>query len=93
KGRTLGEIKNYDKGIRLHANGNVVYDLGEHNYDNFEVKVGVDMNLQAQDKSSITFKIVGDGKTLGTTKVLKHADDLHYIKVPVKGVKQLRLEV
>ena len=93
KGRTLGEIKDYDKGVRIHANGDIVYDLGEHNYDNFEVKVGVDMNLQAQDKSSITFKIVGDGKTLGTTRVLKHADDLQYIKVPVKGVKQLRLEV
>ena len=93
KGRTLGEVKNYEKGIRLHANGNVVYDLGEHNYDNFEVKVGVDMNLAPQDNSSITFKIVGDGKTLATTKVLKHADNMQYINVPVKGVKQLRLEV
>ncbi|MDU1540504.1 MAG: NPCBM/NEW2 domain-containing protein [Paeniclostridium sordellii] len=93
KGRTLGEIKNYDKGIRLHANGNVVYDLGEHNYDNFEVKVGVDMNIEAQNNSSITFKIVGDGKTLATTKVLKHADNMQYINVPVKGVKELRLEV
>ncbi|MDB8789110.1 NPCBM/NEW2 domain-containing protein [Romboutsia sp. 1001216sp1] len=93
KGRTLGEIKDYDKGIRLHANGNVVYDLGEHNYDNFEVKVGVDMNLEAQNNSSITFKIVGDGKTLATTKVLKHEDNMQYINVPVKGVKELRLEV
>lgn len=93
KGRTLGEIKNYDKGIRLHANGNVVYDLGEHNYDNFEVKVGVDMNIEAQNNSSITFKIVGDGKTLATTKVLKHADNMQYINVPIKGVKELRLEV
>ena len=93
KGRTLGKVKNYDKGIRLHANGNVVYDLGEHNYDNFEVKVGVDMNLQAQGSSSITFKVVGDGETLATTKVLKHADNMQYINVPVKGVKELRLEV
>ena len=93
KGRTLGEIKDYNKGVRIHANGNLVYDLGEHNYDNFEVKVGVDMNIPSQTNSSITFKIVGDGKTLGTTKVLKHADNLQYIKVPVKGVKELRLEV
>lgn len=93
KGRTLGDIKNYDKGIRIHANGNLVYDLGEHNYDNFEVKVGVDMNVVQQNNSSITFKIVGDGKTLATTKVMKYDDNLQYIKVPVKGVKQLRLEV
>ena len=93
KGRTFGKIKNYDKGIRLHANGNVVYNLGEHNYDNFEVKVGVDMNLQAQNDSSITFKVIGDGKTLATTKVIKHADDMVYINVPIKGVEELRLEV
>ncbi len=93
KGRTLGEIKDYEKGIRVHANGYVVYDLGEHNYDNFEVKVGVDMNLEAQDRSSITFKVIGDGQTLATTKVLKHEDNMQYINVPIKGVKELRIEV
>ena len=60
---------------------------------NFEVKVGVDMNLQAQNDSSITFKVIGDGKTLATTKVIKHADDMVYINVPIKGVEELRLEV
>ena len=93
KGRTLGKIKDYDKGIRVHANGYVVYDLGEHNYDNFEVKVGVDMNLEAQNYSSITFKVIGDGETLATTKVLKHVDNMQYINVPIKGVKELRIEV
>ncbi|MEG2868713.1 MAG: NPCBM/NEW2 domain-containing protein [Terrisporobacter sp.] len=93
KGRTLGEPKNYDKGIGIHANGNVVYDLGENNYDNFEVKVGVDMNIAPQNNSSISFKIIGDGKTLATTKVLKHEDDLAYINVPIKGVKELKIEV
>ena len=93
KGRALGEIKEYDKGIRLHANGKVVYNLGDHNYDNFEVKVGVDMNVSAQNKSSITFKVIGDGKTLATTPVLKYNDNMQYINVPVKGVKQLVIEV
>ena len=93
KGRTLGEVKDYTKGIRVHANGNVVYDLGEHNYDNFEVKIGVDMNIPAQDNSSITFKVVGDGNTLATTKVLKHADNMQYINVPIKGVKELKIEI
>lgn len=93
KGRTLGEPKNYDKGIGIHANGNVVYDLAEYNYDNFEAKVGVDMNIAPQNNSSISFKIIGDGKTLATTKVLKHQDDLAYINVPIKGVKDLKIEV
>ncbi|MCI6668747.1 MAG: NPCBM/NEW2 domain-containing protein [Romboutsia timonensis] len=93
KGRLLGEIKEFDKGIRIHANGNVVYDLGEHNYDNLELMVGVDMNMEAQNNSSITFKVIGDGKTLATTKVLKHADDLQYINVPISGVRELKIEV
>ena len=93
KGRALGEPKNYEKGISIHANGKVIYDLGEHNYDNFEVKVGVDMNIEPQNNSSISFKIIGDGKTLATTRVLKHEDDLQYIKVPIKGVKELKIEV
>ena len=85
--------KDFGKGIRVHANGEVVYDLGEHNYDNFEVKVGVDMNMTPQENSSITFKVVGDGETLATTKVLKHADNMQYINVPIKGVKELKIEV
>lgn len=93
KGRELGEIKDYAKGIRIHANGEVVYDLGEHNYDTLELKVGVAMNIAAQNNSSITFKVVGDGKTLATTNVIKHDDSLKYIKVPVKGVKELKIEV
>ncbi|WP_330615547.1 NPCBM/NEW2 domain-containing protein [Romboutsia sp. 1001713B170131_170501_G6] len=93
KGRTLGNIKDYDKGIRLHANGEVVYDLGEHNYETFEAKVGVDMNVHAQNDSSVTFKVIGDGKTLATTKVLKHGDNMQYIKVPIKDVKELRIEL
>ena len=51
------------------------------------------MNLIAQDRSSITFKVVGDGQTLATTKVLKHEDNMQYINVPIKGVKELRIEV
>ena len=93
KGRTLGEIKDYDKGIRVHANGKVVYDLGEHNYDYLELRVGVDMNVKQQKDSSVTFKVVGDDKTLATTKVLRYEDDLEYIKVPVKDVKKLTIEV
>ena len=93
KGRTLGDIRDYEKGIRLHANGNVVYDLGEHNYDFFEVKVGVDMNIAPHVGPSVSFKVIGDGETLATTKVLRHEDDMVYLNVPIKGVKELRLEV
>ena len=51
------------------------------------------MNIEAQNSSSIAFKIIADGKTLATTNVLKHADDMVYVNVPVKGVEQLVIEV
>ena len=93
KGNSLGEVKNYDKGFRIHAVGNAVYNLGEHNYDELEVKVGADMNVRAQNDTSVSFKIIGDGKVLASSSVLTREDDLEYIKVPIKGVKELRLEV
>ena len=92
KGNSLGEVKSFDKGFRMHAVGKAVYNLGEHNYDELEVKVGVDMNVPAQNSSSVSFRIVGDGETLATSEVLTREDNLQYIKVPIKGVNELVLE-
>ncbi|MGL4774569.1 MAG: NPCBM/NEW2 domain-containing protein, partial [Clostridium sp.] len=93
KGRVNGGIKEFEKGFYIHANGNIVYDLSGLDYDNFEALVGVDMNIAAQNNSSITFKIFGDGVELASTKVIKHADDMVHINVPVKGVKELKIEI
>ena len=93
KGRVNGDIKTFDKGFGIHANGKIVYDLSDKNYDNFEALLGVDMGIQENNNSSITFKIVGDGKTLATTNVLKYSDNMVSINVPVKGVKELVIEV
>ena len=51
------------------------------------------MSIPEQGNSSITFKVTGDGKTLATTSVMKHADNLKYIKVPVKDVDEIKIEV
>ena len=93
KGRHLGEPKTFDKGLATHANGVITYNLGEHDYDYLEMRVGVDMSIPEQGNSSITFKVTGDGKTLATTSVMKHADNLKYIKVPVKDVDEIKIEV
>ncbi|GAA0864714.1 NPCBM/NEW2 domain-containing protein [Paraclostridium tenue] len=93
KGRVNGEIKDFDKGFGIHANGKITYDLSDKEYDNFEALLGVDMGITAQNNSSITFKVVGDGKTLATTKVLKHEDNMISINVPVKGIDELVIEV
>ncbi|MDU2491755.1 MAG: NPCBM/NEW2 domain-containing protein [Clostridium celatum] len=93
KGRVNGEIKTFDKGIGIHANGKITYDLSNLDYDNFEALVGVDMDIAPQTNSSIAFKVIADGEVLATTDVMKHADNMVAIKVPVKGVKELVIEI
>ncbi|WP_373599802.1 S-layer homology domain-containing protein [Paraclostridium bifermentans] len=93
KGRLNGEIKNFEKGFKIHANGEIVYELGDHKYENFEALVGVDMTVVEQDRSSITFKVTGDGKNLANTSVLKYKDNMVYLNVPIKDVNELKIEV
>lgn len=93
KGRVNGEVKTFDKGFGIHANGKITYDLSDVDYDNFEALVGVDMGITSQSNSSILFKVIADDKILSTTKILKHADNMVAINVPVKGVKELVIEV
>lgn len=93
KGRLNGEIKTFEKGFGIHANGKIVYDLSNKDFDTFEALVGVDMNIESQNNSSISFKILGDGEVLQTTRVLKHANDMVYINVPIKDIKELTIEI
>lgn len=93
KGRVNGELKEFEKGFGIHANGTITYDLSDKDYDNFEALLGVDLGIEAQNNSSIKFEVIGDDKVLATTDVLKHADNMVYINVPVKGVKELVIKV
>lgn len=93
KGRVNGKIKEFEKGFGIHANGTITYDLSGKEYDNFEALLGVDLNIVAQNHSSIKFEIIGDDKVLATTEVLKHADNMVYVSVPVKGVQELVIKV
>lgn len=93
KGRVNGEVKDFEKGFGIHANGTIIYDLSGKDYDKFEALLGIDAGISPQNNSSIKFEIQGDGKVLATTEVLKHADNMAYINVPVKGVEQLVIKV
>lgn len=93
KGRVNGEVKDFEKGFGIHANGTITYDLADKDYDNFEVLLGVDAGIAVQNTSSIKFEIIADGKTLANTEVLKYADNMEYINVPVKGINQLVIKV
>lgn len=93
KGRLNGQVKTFEKGFGIHANGEIIYQLGEHNYENFEAMVGIDMSIAAQGYSSIQFKVTVDGETLATTRVMKYADNMIYINVPIAGAQELKIEI
>lgn len=91
-GRVNGISKQFKKGIGLHANGYVVYNLGEHSYDILDVKLGTDSS-KADSRTTLDFKIIGDGKVLAKTDTKRYTDDLEHIKVNIADVKELRIEV
>lgn len=93
KGRVNGDVKDFEKGFGIHANGTITYDLSGKEYDNFEVLLGVDGGISEQNHSSLKFEIIGDGNVLANTEVLKHADNMVYVNVPVNGVEQLVIKV
>lgn len=93
KGRVNNEIKTFDKGFGIHANGKITYDLSNVDYDYFEALVGIDMGIESQSNSSVVFKVIADGEVLATTSVIKHEDNMVAINVPVKGVQELVIEV
>lgn len=93
KGMVKGEVTDFEKGIGIHANGTITYDLSNEDFDNFEALLGVDGGIQVQDTSSIRFEILGDGKVLANTETLKYSNNMVYVNVPVRGVKQLVIKV
>ena len=93
KGRVNGEVKEFEKGFSIHANGTITYDLSGGEYDRFEALVGVDNKIAPQDNSSVNFEILGDGEVLAHSEVLKYADNMVYISAPIKGVKELVIKV
>ena len=93
QGMVHEQVTKLKKGIGIHANGKITYDLSDKDYQNFEALIGVDTAVGQNDYSSVTFKISADGKTLATTNVMHYGDNLAYINVPVAGVKELVIEV
>ncbi|MCO4697051.1 glycoside hydrolase family 97 catalytic domain-containing protein [Streptomyces sp. RO-S4] len=80
----------YDKGIGLHAAGEVVVEL-DGGYRRFTADVGVDDEVGG--KGTVAFEVVGDGRTLLATEVLGGADPARHVDVDVTGVRRLTLRV
>ena len=88
-----GEVKNFDKGFGIHANGEIVYDLSDTDYDKFEAYIGVSRSIAEQNNSSITFSILADGTEVYNSGLMKYNTPAKYVSIDIKDVKELRIVI
>jgi alpha-galactosidase len=82
--------KTFAHGIGTHANSDFEIEL-DGRATEFTATVGVDDDTGG--KGSVAFHVVGDGRTLAKTKVLRGGDAPVEIRVPLRGVHWLWLSV
>ena len=88
-----GEIKSFNKGFGIHANGEIVYKLEGKSYDKFEALVGVSRSISEQNNSSIIFSILADGKEVYNSGLMKYNDLAKFVSVDVNGIKELKIVI
>jgi alpha-galactosidase len=82
--------KTFAQGIGTHANSSLWIDLGGGS-DRFQAAVGVDD--AAGGPASITFKVIGDGRKLWESGVMKPGQAAAELDLDVRGIKTLLLQV
>lgn len=80
----------YSKGLGIHANSEVIYDIAEEDYEYFESYIGIDQSVKGKN-SSATFEVWVDDKKEYSSKVFGSADSHQFIRVPVENAKQVKL--
>lgn len=78
----------FEKGLGHHANGTILLDLGS-DYEAFEAQVGLQ---PCGGGGSVIFRLVGDGKVVFQSGVLRASDAAIAVKANVRGVQELQLE-
>ncbi|MHC4664021.1 MAG: NPCBM/NEW2 domain-containing protein [Planctomycetota bacterium] len=86
----------FHKGLGVHSRSVLTYDLrGE--YDTFMANVGIDDEVIQEANNgregNVTFRIIGDGKTLFEAENVTVADPPKSVRISVRGVSSLILLV
>jgi alpha-galactosidase len=79
----------YSNGLGTRAPAQLILDL-QGKASSFDAKVGVDDEV-GKGNGNVTFKVLGDKKTLYESPAMHAGDAAHEISVSLKGVKQLTL--
>ncbi len=82
--------KSFRRGLGVHSHSELVYGL-DGGYQFFTATLGLDDAVGAQ--GSVVYRVYGDDKLLFESPVIRGGDTPAEIKVPIKGVLLLRLEV
>jgi hypothetical protein len=85
--------KQFENGIGLRAGSEVEYDL-KGMFDTFSARVALDdTSPDINEPAGLEFSVIGDGKVLWTSGILKKSDGLKPAEVQVSGVRSLVLKV
>jgi alpha-galactosidase len=82
----------FARGVGTHAHSTLWVHL-EGGTDRFQASVGVDDAAGGGDRASVAFRIVGDGRTLWKSGLMRLGQPAKAIDLDLKGVKDLLLEV
>lgn len=82
--------RTYTKGLGVHANSEIIYNLAG-NYQRFFADIGVDD--ETCSAGSVQFEVYHDGMLSYQSPVLNHGDDAISIEINTFGVNELKLVV
>ncbi|MEK4483636.1 NPCBM/NEW2 domain-containing protein [Paenibacillus sp. FSL R5-0876] len=85
-----GLAATYAKGIGVHANSEVVYDIEGEGYDFFESYIGIDQAMKGKP-SSATFAVYVDGEQKFESDVFRAGTEHQFVKIPVTGAREVKL--
>ncbi|WP_062107568.1 NPCBM/NEW2 domain-containing protein [Bacillus niameyensis] len=82
----------FEKGIGIHANSEIVYDVSGLDYKYLTTWVGVDSKT-TDPNASIQFKIYVDDELKYKSKAMKHTTPMEYVRVHIQAAQKLKLVV
>lgn len=83
--------KHYENGIGMPTNSEIEFEV-KGIYENFSASVGIDDEFNSVE-GGVEFSLIGDGKELWKSKVLKKSDGAVPVNININGVQRLILKV
>lgn len=96
EGKTLtlydgSQEKTFEKGMGVHANANLYYNIEGMGFKKFVTYMGVDR--EANSEGNVKFNVYTDDKQVYTGDAVTRESKMISLDIPVEGVKILRLNV